>query len=168
MKLVLTLLFPIVSNAVVVKDCPKQLFVTYGSIRAFSDAELKNSGSNELWDLDELKAQRDLIAKASPSDYQDERYTLVEAKNSQCRYIAAGEKKGAGDNETRLITKNGEDQIRVSLHIGDKYFWVYHTLASYSETGVLIKDYKGSHILGYFDHGAPHSPMGWANQPIIE
>jgi hypothetical protein len=160
--------FPFFAQAVVVKDCPRSLSATYGSIRALSDAEIEKGDSSALWDIDELKAQRDVLAKASPSEYQSVRYTLVESKNSQCRYLAAGEKKPEGDNETRLVTKGGEDLIRVSLHVGNKYFWVYHPLARYSTSGVLIKDSKGAKILGYFDHGAPHTQMGWANQPEIE
>ena len=159
---------PIFAQALVVSDCPRTLSITYGSIHGMADSELGKYSST--YPMADLFAERDTLARALPNDYQGLRFTLEEAKYGQCRYLAAGEKLNMtnGANETRLMTVDGRDIVRVSLKVGGRYFWVRHNLAKYSTSGILIERYAPAKVMGVFDHRYPHVYLGWANEPMIE
>jgi hypothetical protein len=166
-------LFPAVSFAVSTKDCPQTITVSYQSMKSITEPELvKVIQSPEYadWAEKQIRQEHSALSGASAHDYQNVRFQMIEAKRSQCRYLANGETKSDrdGDNETRLITKTGRDILRVSLNVGGTRFWVYHNVESYSAEGIKVTATKGSRVLGFFRSGGPEITYGWAGSAQIK
>lgn len=174
MKLILTalMLFPLVGKSVETKKCPEHLQINFTGIEALSDAGLIKTGAERSYDEEEslriMGPSRDLLKLAPKESYQNLRLHLVQKADAQCRYLPEGEHRQKGDNETRLVTKNGKNLLRVSLKVGVDYFWTYLAVTSYSPEEIKITPAKGTKLYGIFDHGSPSYHIAWAAKPTVE
>ena len=156
----MSLFFSVSAMAVETKNCPETLLISYDEISIVSDQQLRINMNDELnwYDTDKVFETRDELHDLA---YQNLELKLFSKKNSECRYIRYGEKPN-GDNETRIITRDGQNVIRVSLKANEEDFWIYHTVKAFSPADLSVIS-ENSSIRGYFDHGAPRIKMGRAS-----
>jgi len=156
----LVLLAPLAGHSVETKKCPQQLVVNFERFETLSDSQL--GGEEFNWDLDQIKKERDALKAANPSDYQNVVYRLVEKVHSQCRYLAEGQRKQTGTNETRLFTRQGRNILRISLQVGKYNYWTYHNVSKYSVDNLTLTPTRAVKVLGYYSDGNLSVQMAWA------
>lgn len=173
-------LMPGLAQAVATKQCPQRLTISYESLSPLSDKELIDEKLNEIYDdaiLPYVKSVRDGLTAAPTNAYQNRVYTLVSTKRSQCDYKLENGLPNEKAPQTRVLTRNGTNYLRVALQIPGSfknyYFpneaphqteevWAYHRIKLIEPTSVILEESNGSRILALFDHGSPKFTVGFA------
>jgi hypothetical protein len=153
--------------AVDTKNCPQTFKLSYEKLSTLTDDKLDGPDYGDDYEHN-TKEVRDLVAKTPGEDFQNLQMRLVEIKSGQCRYIYLNEKEeNVGDDETRLMTRDGRDILRVSLKVADTYVWTYHNVTDYSPDNIELEEKEYTAVYGFFDHGAPRHVVGFAKNALV-
>lgn len=171
------LLLPNLAFAVMTKNCPKKIKLSYESVEIYDEAKLKREVEKSGRELDggftakQIQADHAALVKMPSFAFREVTFDLKATTSGVCHYLRQGETRLNGDGETRIFTSNRRDFLRVALGVGrganKSYFWVYHTVNVMGPKYLNLAKFSGV-IRGYFDHGSPQIPMGWANSVDVE
>lgn len=160
---VLFLMFGSAGYSVETSRCPKAIKISIGKIQARSDASLEKEN---MPFLEEVKVVRDLLAALDIDELSDLRFYKVRMGRGQCGYALNGQVDRSGKSvyETRIVTMNGSDVLRVSIKVSDSEpVWMYFTITDYDTNYIKVSSTKAN-VRGYL---APHEDRGGTPRYII-
>lgn len=173
--LALSFLFLSSAHAVSVSKCPQQLEISYGWSKVFDNTTITKNAEDSLQDPSEVLQVSAAFSKMQVNELRQV-LKLTSTKNSTCEYLSMPTQAAPSGVETRLMTRNGKNWLRVAIPLAPEVsissqiesVWVYHEVTSYDLSGVQVKAARGYGVLGYFDHGSPRVTIGLVGEPIIK
>ena len=156
-------LFSLPVFAVQTRNCPESFTVSYRSVSAMRNQQVRESLSIEAY-LQVVLAARNVLRQITTGDHTRIEFTLLEKKNSECRYTSPiATRSGHPHEQARLQTRNGRDFIRIPLLVGEDTFWIYHNVTHLAPDAVGVSKLNGV-VLGYENSsGGPAFAVGFAN-----